>query len=270
MKTRYLITAAALAATASLANAGEQQGGLTIADFNSEATFSDADQISWTVDGVENLFTQSFFYRTAGMNDEANISSLDLQGTSLSDTNPFSDDRDDTIVQLWSDGVIEVETTFGLAGGTQGSRRAGLAEQIDITNTGTSAITLSFFQYVDFDLGDSTTDSGEITDGNTATQWDEDGTVFLSETVATPAPDSFQMSNFPMIADLFGNGVVDNLDGTSDSLSEADVTWAFQWDITLGAGQTFLISKNKTIAPAPGSMALLALGGFAASRRRRA
>jgi len=267
MNTRYIISAAALAATASLATAGEPS--LLIEDGNSSAAFFEGDQISWNVDGVDQIFAQSFFYRTNGMNDESNISALGLVGSSLSDTNPFSDDRDDTLVQLWSDGVLEVETTFGLAGGTDGSNRAGLAEQIDITNLGTSAITLSFFQYVDFDLGDTVTDTGQIVDGNTVFQSDEDGTVFVSETVATPAPDAFQMSEFSNIEDLFGNGVVDNLDG-SDSLEAGDVTWAFQWDITLGAGDSFQISKNKTIAPAPGSMALLALGGFAATRRRRA
>ena len=267
MNTRNTITAAALAASTALATAGDPS--LTIEDFNSSATFGGSGQIDWVVDDSSQLFTQSFFYRTAGMDDEQSISTLGLLDTTLTDTNPFSDDRDDTLVQVFGDGNLQVETTFGLAGGTEGSGRAGLAEQIDITNTGTSTISFSFFQYVDFNLGGTTFDTGSIANGNTAFQSDLDGTTSVSETVATPMPDAFQMSEYPSIADLFGNGVVDNLDG-SDSVAAGDVSWAFQWDLELGAGDTFQISKNKTLAPSPGSMALLGMGGLIAARRRRA
>lgn len=265
MKARNTITAAALAASTTLATAQS----LTIEDFNSSASFDGSGQVDWTVDGSSQLFTQSFFYRAAGMDDEQNISTLGLLDATITDTNPFSDDRADTLVQVFGDGSLQVETTFGLAGGTNGSGRAGLAEQIDITNTSTSTISFSFFQYVDFDLGGTTLDTGSIESGNTALQSDLDGTTSVSETVATPAPDAFQMSEYPSIADLFGNGTVDTLDG-SDSVAEGNVSWAFQWNLELAAGDTFQISKNKTLAPSPGSMALLGMGGLFAARRRRA
>jgi hypothetical protein len=41
-----------------------------------------------------------------------------------------------------------------------------------------------------------------------------------------------------------------------------DVTWAYQWDFTLGNGQSFIISKDKNMMelPEPVTMAGLFLG----------
>lgn len=256
---------AALAATGSIAAAGEPA--LILEDGNSLAAFDSLGQFAWEVDGTENLFEQSFFYRRDGFNDEASISTLDLVDTVLSDTNPFTDDRDDAIAQLWTDGSLEIETLFTLRGGLAGSGESGLAEQITITNTTQDRISFTFFQYVDFDLGgDFSDDSGQIVDGNIAQQSDDEFT--LSETVVTPMPDAFQMDDQSVLSEYWDNGMIDNLNGNDSH--EGDVAWAFQWDITLEAGQSFLISKNKSIVPAPGAMALLGLGGLAAARRRRA
>ena len=261
MKYTTAIVLAATTATSAFAS------GLIIEDGNSSADFGSAGQIDWIVDGANQLFAQEFWYRVGGSNDETNIASLDNIGTVLTDTNPFTDDRADAISQLWSDGRLEFETLFTLRGGLPGSGESSLAEQISITNTSDAAISFSFFQVVDFDLGASANDDfGSIVDGNVAMQSDS-GSSILSETVATPFPSAFQMGTADEILSLFGNGVADDLNG--NAAAEGNVAWAFQWDITLGAGESFLISKNKTIVPAPGTMAFLGFAGLTASRRRR-
>jgi hypothetical protein len=254
--------------------------GLTVAapvdifDGNSRARFDPTagNQIEWIVDGVSQLFNQRFYYRGVGMNDEVAVDTLFLVGSFASDTNPFVDPRPDTFASLYRDAVrsLDFEFSFKLRGGTPGSGTSDLAETIRITNTGTVATTLSFFQYVDFDLGGTSGgDVGEIVDSRVARQWEQFGVAFISETVVTPAPNFFQIGNWPSIVSLFGNGVPDNLNNSAGPVF-GDVTWSFQWNITLLPGQTFIISKDKLIfIPTPGAFAALGLGGLIAARRRR-
>jgi len=268
------ITIAALISLSTIAAAGQGEGegdgdGIVLGDGNSTATFDNTNgQYSWTVDGVEHLYAQEFYFRRSGFNDEQNLNTMTLLGQAINDTNPFSDDRADSISTLYSDNNgLEVETLFTLRGSGQGSGASALAEQITLTNTGTSTIFLSFFQYVDFDLGgDASDDWGRIVDGNTATQYDDE--FAISETVATPSPTLFQMGDESDISALWSNGVIDNLNGDADY--QGDVAWAFQWNVELEAGDSFLISKNKSIVPTPSSLALLASAGLLTTRRRRA
>ncbi len=266
MKKTTALTLAAITALSSAAIAGDE---VILGDANSTASFDSSGQYSWTVDGVDHLYAQEFYFRRAGYNDEVNVNSLDLIGQAINDTNTFTDDRDDSLNSLYSDGNgLEISTLFTLRGGTNGSGISSLAEQITITNTSTSTMFISFFQYVDFDLGgDASDDWGQILDGNTAMQFDDE--FALSETVVTPQPTLFQMGDEGDVSELWGNSQVDDLNG--DSSYAGDVAWAFQWNIELAAGDSFLISKNKTLGvPTPGSLALLASAGLISTRRRRA
>tara|TARA_R110002095_G_scaffold46533_4_gene41720 strand:- start:2774 stop:3595 length:822 start_codon:yes stop_codon:yes gene_type:complete len=272
MKATAAITLAALTALSTAALAGGPGPGdddIVLGDANSTATFNNDGQYSWTVDGVEHLYAQEFYFRLPGYNDEQNINTMTMLGQAVQDTNGFSDNRVDSINTIYSDSTsgLEIETAFTLRGSTNGSGAASLAEVISITNTSTSTIFLSFFQYVDFDLGgDSDGDSGMIVDGNIAQQWNDE--FALSETVVTPSPTLYQMGYEGDLYDLWENGQIDDLNGDS-SLEDDDVAWAFQWNIELEAGQSFLISKNKTIVPTPGTLALLLGAGLISTRRRR-
>ncbi len=260
-----ILALAAITASSSITLAGL---GVELGDGNSTATFGSSGQDSWIVDGIDHLYAQEFYFRRAGDNDEQNINSLTLLGQALTDTNPFSDTRLDTINSLYTDGNgIEIETNYRIRGGTAGSNNSDIAEQITISNTSNSTISLSFFQYVDFDLGgDFSDDWGQITGGNVAQQFDDE--FAASETVVTPIPTLFQMGDAEDMSDLWINGQADTLNG--DSSYQGDVAWAFQWDITLQAGESFLISKDKSIVPTPGSMALMTTAGLLGTRRRRA
>ena len=267
MNKNTLIAVASCAGFASLALAG---GPFEIADGNTSASFDpSAGQVNWMVDGVNQLFTQEFYFRRSTDTRELRMdaSNLNNVGNFTQDTNPFTDLRDDAFGSLFTDGNgLEFETLFTIRGNAAGSASADLAEQISIRNTSNASMSLSFFQFVDFDLGgDAFDDFGQIVGGNTAQQGDDD--FVLAETVATPQPVLFQMGNSFALSALLGDSAIDNLNG-DDSYS-GDVAWAFQWDITLAAGDSFLISKNKSIIPAPGSMSLLGVAGLIATRRRR-
>lgn len=245
---------------------------VTLGDFNSTADFdlNAGGQFNWTVDGVDHLFNQRFFYRASAMADEAAVDSLPLTGAFASDTNPFDDVANDSLATRYSDAGngLEVRINYMLRGTNAGT--ADLAETIRITNTGQSSTTLSFFQYVDFDLSATAGgDFGRIINGRVAQQADFGGPTVLSETVVTPAPDRFEMDSYPNILAKFSDGLATNLSNTAGPVF-GDVTWAFQWDITLGAGQEFVISKDKLITiPGPGALALLGVAGLSMGRRRR-
>jgi hypothetical protein len=268
MRTNTAIIMAAMAAIASNSLADGTQ--YTLSDRNSSAVFDvNGGQLNWTVDGVSQLFAQEFYFRRSTDQNELlmNATNLSLDGILTSDTNPFHDDSDDSFSQLYSDDDgLQIETIFTLRGGTANSGRSDLAEQIVIRNNSQSTMSLSFFQFVDFDLGgDADGDFGELVNGNTITQSDDD--FFISETVVTPQPTLFQVGDADEMFSMLNDDAIDNLDGTSSW--QGDVAWAFQWEITIGAGQAFIISKDKSIVPTPGSLALIGLAGFAATKRRR-
>ncbi|MBO6512462.1 MAG: PEP-CTERM sorting domain-containing protein [Phycisphaerales bacterium] len=264
-------TVFAIASCAGFAATALAGGDFVLGDGNSTATFSpDQGQIDWNVDGVNQLFTQEFYIRRSTDTQELRVDSINFNnvGNFATDTNGFTDTRDDAFGSLFTDGNgLEIETLFTLRGNTAGSNSSSLAEVITLRNTSSSSMTLSFFQFVDFDLGTFfSDDSGEIVNGNTAFQYDG-GSSILSETATTPSPDLFQMGNGVSLRAMLADGSIDDLDGTA--AFAGDVGWAFQWNITLAAGDSFLISKNKTLVPTPGSMMLLGTAGLLASRRRR-
>lgn len=256
---------AAAAGAASVATASEPY---VISDENSVATFSDSGQVSWLVDGVEQIFTQEFHFRRSSDNQELRVGpgALELLATFSTDTNPFKDDSIDTFGSLFSDGNgLQIETVFTLRGGTDGSGTADLSEQIVLRNTSQETLSLTFFQYVDFDLGgDADDDFGQIINGQTVRQSDDEFSV--SEVVVSPQPTEFQVDDAAVLSALLTDDSVDTLNG--QAVFQGDAGWAFQWDITLTAGDTFIISKDKSIVPAPGALALLLASAGVLTRRR--
>ena len=245
---------------------------VTIADGNSDAEFDlgGGGQFNWHVDGLDELFNQDFFFRAGAMTDELSVTSTGIVGHTLTDTNFFVDPRVDTLFVRYFDAPtgLEFDIRYSLQGGSAGSGTADLAEQIIIRNVGNAATDVSFFQYVDFDLnGSSGGDVGEILNGRVATQ--SEGGMSVTETVVTPAPSFYDMKEFPDIILNFFDGLPTTLSNDPGPVA-GDLAWAFQWDFSLAPGQTFLISKDKLITPAPGAIALLGIAGLAGCRRRRA
>lgn len=243
----------------------------TLADRNATAVVdTDVGMNNWTVAGVNNLSLQGFWYRTGGMNREFNIGTLALTGSALTDTNPFIDNRADTLSLQYSGAGFTIEPTWSLRGGIGNSFNSDMAETIAIHNTGNQTLTISFFQYSDFDLGGTVQDqSVRFTGFNNNTAQQTDIGFAMNETVVTPAPSRWQVDTFPVTLNALNDAVVTNLNNNAGPIGPGDLTWAYQWDFVIPVGGTVLISKDKSLMPTPGSLALLGMSGLILGRRRR-
>jgi len=150
-----------------------------------------------------------------------------------------------------------------------GNQTSDLAETIRIDNTGTSGISLSFFQYSDFDLnGQLGGQTANIVGGQIAQQ-SGSGTL-LSETVVVPQPARYEAVLYASTYNSLTDGNPTTLNNVA-SAGPGDATWAFQWDRTLAAGGTLIISKDKhlEIVPEPAAILLLGTGLLLIGRRFR-
>lgn len=265
----FAIAGAAAVATTSL-------GAITVlADGNSVARVDDsssAGMTDWVVDGTDQMFQQWFWYRinTDADTEESSIHTLGNMQSAVFDTNPFEDARPDTLALMYSGRGISIQPTWSLVGGSNGSGVSDMGESIVITNDRRTAISITFFQYSDFDLnGTAANDNVRAVPPNFNTVVQFEAGVALSETVVSPRPDAYEVNLFPVTRNRLDDGFVDNLTNVGGPVGPGDVTWAFQWDLTIPAGGSVVINKDKGIVPAPGALALVGLGGLLAARRRR-
>jgi len=234
----------------------------TLTNKNSVVTIdpgSPSGSYDWTVDGDNVLYQQWFWYRIGGTGGESPINTiatpvvtqfLGTRGIELTYTSP----------------QLEVSVVYLLTGGTSGSHNSDIAETISITNLGTSPLDLHFFQYSDFDLGPGLQDWVTITaDKQKAKQLPVGGGLSMSETVVTSSGGFEPVSHAE--AGYYASTLNKLNDGVATTLNDVlvagpgDVTWAFQWDKTVAAGGSFIISKDKSIGPAvPEPAAILMLG----------
>jgi hypothetical protein len=212
---------------------------------------------SWTVDGQNVLNQQSFWLGIGGGNVNP-LSSLGVPTVSSASVSPgFS-----TLSTIYNNGQVSVQAVYSLVGGSSGSGNADLGEQIQIQNLTGSALTFHFYQYADFQNVNSTqlTSSSLGFFGNAFVTGSGMSVTENVNTGVIPGPSHGETQ-------AHGVTLAKLLAGTPLTLSDnstggAGSTWAFEWDKTVPAGSTLIISKdmNVTLAPEPATWSLISIG----------
>lgn len=222
---------------------------------------------------MDHLFQQSFWYRVGNASAELGLTTLPNPVEGTTDTN-FDGDQD-TLFVRYEGGDFKVEVTYKLSGGSLGSGISNISEQIAITNMGVAPLDFHFFQYSDFDLlGTPGGDEAVFTNLNAVRQFE--GSLALTETVVTPVPSHREIAPYDITLDKLEDGVPSNLSDTPGIgvvMGPADLTWAYQWDVSIQPNNTFIIGKQKgmEVVPEPATllMASTILGLMWGVRRER-
>ncbi|MCX5653320.1 MAG: PEP-CTERM sorting domain-containing protein [Planctomycetota bacterium] len=243
---------------------------VSLDDLNSHVGFDTSSGVmSWTVDSIQQLKQQWFFYRLHGTTQELPLSSLGYVKSKANDAN-FSPGNETLNAVYGSEAGFSVTLTYVLAGGLNGTGKSDLQETIAFNNKTSAPVRLQFFQYCDFDLnGTPSDDTVSVVNANCISQ--RDVATMAAETVVTPSPARTEVAVYHDTLDKLTNTVADDLDNSKNPIGPADVTWAFQWDLTVAAGGTVQISKDKNMVPEPATLCLLGAGavGLVVRRFRR-
>jgi hypothetical protein len=245
---------------------------VTLTDGNSVTHFhpdTQGGQYDWSVDQVNQLAQQWFWYRIGSTGPEHSLDTMDPAAVI---TQPDAAD----FTAVYTGTQLQIKTSYSLTGGSIGSGMADLGETIRIKNVTAGPLAVYFFQYVDFDLnGNPYGDTVQWTNANSVLQYK--GATSLAETVDTingAAATHREVNVFPntlnSLNDAFPTTLSDNLGPIGGPT--VDVTWGFQWNfLSIPAGGTAIISKDKNlIVPEPAALGLLVMGSILAMRRRRA
>jgi len=226
---------------------------------------SGAGMYDWVVGNEDQLEKQWFYYRTPNSGAYAQP----INAISSSVLNFQSGNK---LITTYANSDFSLTISYTLTGGTLGAGSADILESIVVQNTSGSVLPFTLFQYSNFDLlgtpGDDTV---------SFLSWDSvkqnEGLFGIQEGIIQPT------ATYREAALTGAGGTLDNLLNVANynlnnvATNSGDVTWAFQWDYNIEAGQALEVYKDKTlIAPAipePTSAPLMVLAAAALALRRR-
>lgn len=223
----------------------------------------------WTVGGVNQLASQSFFYSLSGvvypLTQISPPSAPVFGGTSFGGTI-----LDTNVTTSYANSTLSLKTQYQLA--QQGSG-ASLATTITIQNVSSTAQTLQFYQLSDFTLGGisagqsvqflgTTTPFSVLQTGGGYTMTGSLSGIGLGSTVPV-----FQAAGNDNLG-LVSSNSAPNFSGHPLSAT-GSVQYGYEFQVTLAANAGLSISEIQNV-PEPSSLALLVsgMGGLALLRRR--
>jgi len=252
---------------------------IVLNDGNSAVTIdptSSAGVENWSINGQNQLHQEWFWVRTGSTGGQSSIDTLSAPSIALYDTT--GDGLNDTaIVTYGSSHGLQITVTYSLTGGQAGSETSDLGQTIDISNDGTSSQTYHLFEYADFNLGDSTSAQAvTISGANTAT---DVGNGWQAQTVVSPASSEYEANVYPSLLNRISSSTTACTLSDASTSSVGNGEWGFEWDMTLKAGGSYVISGDQNVIqnggtipvpePVSGPIAVLGLSGLCFMRARR-
>jgi hypothetical protein len=198
---------------------------------------------SWTVDGVEQAH-QHWFWLRAGTN--TSQTSFDKFGTPWARAYTAGN----VVLNYFAQG-LSVQAGFTLQGGAPGSQASALAGTLTVQNITNAPLPLHLFAYSDFDLSNSP-HADAVSMPSALTLLQQGKGMQVTETIQSPMPDHWEAS-------YYGITLAGLLDASPLTLADTfippapgDQTFAFQWDTTLGPGQSLVVNLANSIGPISG------------------
>jgi hypothetical protein len=234
------------------------------------AGFNENGLINWFVDNTSQLVQQWYWFRTAGAPGQTALGTLDLVVNQLVGSNGIE-------IGYRSNGVFAASICYTITGGANSSGYSLITETLTITNLSGSTRSIAWFEYSDLDLSGPSSTFNDFASGNVNGITQSDSLMTASVTHSL-TPDAFQIAstniyNWLLFDPIDDSGTVFNLNNSGSPSSTGDVTFAFQWNLTLAAneGVTITTTKEMNLIPEPGTALLLVLGiaGLMAAHRRR-
>ena len=230
---------------------------------------------SWTVLGGQNQLDQQWFwYSVNGAPQQSidNISAATVYNYSIP-ASPIDD-----LGVVYQNSQLSVEIEYLLTGNGVSSGSADIMEYLSVVNKGASPISLSFYQYSNFNLFQNNMNSVNISGGpgayNGAVQTTSGaGSDGIAEVIDAPYADFAEAATTFQTLNQLNSGSYYDLNDTT-AAGPGDVTWAFEWTATLQPFgtvdqygnhlDTLDITKDKglsiQIVPEPSTAAFIGMG----------
>jgi hypothetical protein len=203
---------------------------------------------TWLVDGTAQLYQQWFWLRQDPGTAQISFDQLGTPlGLSWTPTN--------ALIYYLPKG-LDVTLSFTLKGGATGSRASSLVEIISIQNTTNSSAGLHVYDYTDFDL-DGIAEGDTVSFPTTNVVVQEGKGMMAIQSVQGQTPNYWEASWYALTLDAIEDESPAILADEITPNEAGDQTFAYQWDVALGAGQTFVLGLTNNIQM---DQVLLAIG----------
>jgi hypothetical protein len=236
----------------------------------------------WTIDGVNQLNQQSFYY-SVGSGPVYSIDNIASWSTPTIATNLGKTQI--TLNETYASSTISVGTKYVLGSGLPGSGQATLGQMLTINNLSGTAQVFHFYQYSDFDLGGVLGNQNVVFSSNGSGQEYQvvqtglTGAILTGLLTGVSGGSSYTYEVQAGYSDGtqfgLGNGNSAPLLNNTLTAGPGNVDYAYEWDLNLtasGSGSSIIISESQAVAPEPSSVALVASGMLALAllyRRRQ-